>query len=272
MKRKLVVLLLLLVVGVSCFSGCGQKMPEASELLDNLFGTSDVESMDITLKMDIGMEMDMSEMGEEGTTMGFGMSGAIDMQVAEDVSHASGKVKVSFLGMTHEQEVETYVDSDKIYIKDAENGVWSVSTATDEWPEIDTSMLDGLDSKLYESFEMQSTEKGSEEYVVTGVLNLKKLAEKFGAKEALESMPEEIDAEKLNLNVVVVFDSKTKVCKSMEFSIPEGVVNGVEGVSATNFKFGFDVNQVNGVSVFVPEDVKSNAVEEDTEVEDMFQF
>lgn len=235
----------------------------AESLLQGISEKSyDVLDADLTLDMET--EMDMSELGADGS-MEFAVSADINVKSNKTNAYANGNVSVKVLGMNQSASIKSYYDDESAtsYTYNEKSGTWEYEKKEDSFPVTDAikKFQKKMNLDVLEDVQMKEHKKGSD-YEVTAAIcadSIKELAESTGADSSdfgftgtLNSLNES-DAE---MDILLVFDEESKEIKAVSFEME------LEGDTPGNISAEFKINQAGGeLDISIPDDVKESAVE-----------
>lgn len=268
MGKRVLSLLISTMLVSTLVTGCGTKIPTPDELLKNAWGTDEVESVDMDLVLDLGAEVDMSELTGEDASMNMDITADINMKSSEDVSYMEGNVGINLFGMSMDEAIKAYTVNDNseitTYTYNTENDCWYKSEGESN-SLIDTDSVTTLDTTMFSNLTMDEVTKDSMEYVLRGSVDFADLSNKLGM--TTEDLFEGVNTNGVNMDefkfdTVLTFDKETKLMKSMDFDINTDSIEMEEGIEFTKFKMTLKINKINGVDISVPSDIIENAVEE----------
>lgn len=254
MKHKIISILLGAVMA-SSMAACN-IMPQkvtAEELVEAMT-EMDAENVNLTVTADIDADIDMEELGVDGT-MAFAIEADFDLKSNKKYGSMEGDMSASIFGMNVNQDIEVYYDY-------KENTQYSYNETNKEWEkeEINSggnvretiSDIDGF----FEDLKLEK--KKGKDYVVSATIDYEKVAEMSDMSKSLEGVGGSSDSfEDMEMDVLMTFSGKTKEIKKMEFSTDK-----VEDVDIKKFEIGIEFNQIGGdVDVKIPEKVLDNAKE-----------
>ena len=268
MGKRVLSLLISAMLVSTLVTGCGTKTPTPDELLQNAWGTDEVESVDMDLVLDLGAKVDMSELTGEDASMNMDITADINMKSSEDVSYMEGNVGINLFGMSMDEAIKAYTVNDNseitTYTYNAENDCWYKSEGESN-SLIDTDSVTTLDTTMFSNFTMDEVTKDSMEYVLRGSVDFADLSNKLGM--TTEDLFEGVNTNGVNMDefkfdTVLTFDKETKLMKSMDFDINTDSIEMEEGTEFTKFKMTLKINKINGVDIDIPSDIIENAVDE----------
>lgn len=261
MKNKLLSFIVCSALVVGTLTGCSMPFGEkvtAESLLEQSIN-QEREKIDMDLKLVLDAEMDMSELGANGT-MSMAMKMDANMQATKEYGHMKGDIEVSLLGMNMNEEMEMYYDYDDevLYNYDAENDVWTYSDLDDS---ANISGISDMDIDVFDDLKLEEHKKGND-YVVTATVDYEDMSDVMGSDMDLEDMMSSDEMEDMKMDVKMTFDEKSKELRTMSFTID---MDEVEGVEFNEFSIEITFNEIDDdFKVKIPKSVKSGAVKEDT--------
>lgn len=271
MKKKhgLVSTLLITTMLLGTLSGCDAEKVTAEELVNGAFKET-AKSMDADVNFNFDVDVDASSLSgtdsDAGTMMSIKLNMDCNVKSSETIAYTEGTAQVEFFGMKQKETIKTYSDL-------SENVSYSYDEDSDSWTKSDLSSDSSFDfaeiakkitPDIFEDLTLEETKDKKADYTVSGVVTYKNLADIIGAD--LDNMlgsSDSINLDDLKYDVKMIFDRKTKVVKEYSFVIDTSALSTDEYVF-NSFDFDIKVNSVNDVEVSIPDDVKNNAVEEDT--------
>lgn len=235
-----------------------------AEILLQGISEKSYDVLDADLTLDMETEMDMSELGTEGS-MEFAVSANINVKSNKTNAYANGNVSVKVLGMNQSASIKSYYDDESAtsYTYNEKSGTWEYEKKEDSFPVTDAikKFQKKMNLDVLEDVQMKEHKKGSD-YEVTAAIcadSIKELAESTGADSSdfgftgtLDSLNES-DAE---MDILLVFDEESKEIKAVSFEME------LDSDTPGNISAEFKINQAGGeLDISIPDDVKESAVE-----------
>lgn len=235
-----------------------------AEILLQGISEKSYDVLDADLTLDMETEMDMSELGTEGS-MEFAVSADINVKSNKTNAYANGNVSVKVLGMNQSASIKSYYDDESAtsYTYNEKSGTWEYEKKEDSFPVTDAikKFQKKMNLDVLEDVQMKEHKKGSD-YEVTAAIcadSIKELAESTGADSSdfgftgtLDSLNES-DAE---MDILLVFDEESKEIKAVSFEME------LDSDTPGNISAEFKINQAGGeLDISIPDDVKESAVE-----------
>lgn len=257
-KRMLCMLYACLIAGT--LTGCQipflpEKVTAESLLENSMKNATAVIDADIEIDMDAGMDMES-----------LGVSGQMDMSVGIDANiksdgkygYVNGDVRAKVLGMSVNQDMETYIDykGGTTYTYNNETKQWEY-TETDN-VKFNTSKLD---TDMFKNPELKETKK-DEDYVVTAEVDYDSVEDIMG--DGIETTGDFSgigDLSKMEFDAEITFSRDEKELKSVKIEAEEG---NYDGMVINNLSVLLEINQMGGdIEVDIPKDIIKNAVKKE---------
>lgn len=220
--------------------------------------------LDADLTLDVETEMDMAELGAEGS-MEFAVNADINVKSNKTNAYANGNIGVKILGMNQSAGIKSYYDGESAtsYTYNEKSGTWEYEKKEGSFPVADAikKFQEKMNLDVLEDIQMKEHKKGSDYEVTASICadSVKELAESTGADSndfgftgTLDSLNES-DAE---MDILLVFDEESKEIKAVSFEME------LDGDTPGNISAEFKINQSGGeLDISIPDDVKESAVE-----------
>lgn len=267
MKRKLVSLLMMSLVFTQ-LTGCSlfQKVTAEDLVIDGLNTIANAESYDMDADLVIKVKAEV----EDSVTMGMDINTDINIEREEDLTHLKGDMGIEFMGMSMEEELESWVevDGDTTYTYDysAEDGLWYVSEEDTE--DTDKAEFDEDSLDIFSDLTLEERDSKKDDYVVTALIDIdeiKDLLDEFGDTSSLDELEDlGIDTDskdfELGFAVEMTFDADTKEIKTLKLDI-DGDAVSLDEVEFEEFTLELKFNSFNeDLGLKVPKSVKNDAL------------
>lgn len=268
MKKRILSLLTCITILSTLVTGCGAKVPTAEELLQNAWGSDEVTSADMIMKIDLEAKIDMSELTGEDTAMNMAIDADIDVKNSENISYMDGSIDINILGMDTTKPIKSYIEKDDntytMYEYDSEDDCWYIEEDSSV-NMINTESIASIDENIFENLTMDEVSKNSTEYVLRGSISYKDFAKTMDI-DMNELMGganvDDINIDDFKFDTVITFNKETKLIESITFNIDTDSINTEDteaGAKFTKFELAFLINQINGVDISIPKEVIDNA-------------
>lgn len=275
-KRKIVSVLFASIMLFPCITGCGKEKVTAESLINNASKTyQETKSLDADFTFNLDFDTDVSGMfgadsddtddtNDSGsTTMNTSFVFDGNIQTTEDVSYLSGNLGFTIFGMTTDTDLEMYVDqkNNVTYLRDPESDNW-IKEDNDEDTFDYEKASEFYHSELIENIALTNADdENSETYDVTGTISYDNLYKLMGdsTEDISLDLSDSMDTEDLKFQISMKFDRKSKDLKSCTISIDP--FETYDGTIYNKFEITVDINNVNNVTVSIPDSIVENAVE-----------
>lgn len=241
-------------------SGCSftSEKVTAERLLESAFSEKKASGIDMDMAMIFDGQMDMTELGVDGQ-MDLSMDMDANMKANQEYGYMSGTIKVKMLGMSVNQDVETYFDYEdgKTYTYDSESDQWSCK---DSEKSDSKSLFSGLDVGELKDPVLQEHKKG-EDYVVTASVGYDGLENIMGdGIGTTGDFADMADFSDMSLAVEICFSEDDKSLKSLSLQAEEGSYGDMD---LNELSLKISINEMSDdIEVEIPKDVLKNAIDD----------
>lgn len=236
----------------------------AEFLVDNaLVNTSEIVDMQISYTLEAEIVIGEGKNDEDGNALEYStdisISSNTNIKSDNKYGHTYGETVANVAGTEEfNEQFEVYYDYEKKiqYIYNPDKDIWTHSAMDDE-------SLKGagrkpyLDSKIFDDLKLEKHTDGKD-YSVTATTEFRRIKNMTGS-----SINDNIDTnmENTKMDVVMLFDSKTKKIKSIKYSTSNGEY---EGIPINIFCFEQKFNHDNIIKVEIPKSVFENSIDEES--------
>lgn len=250
MKKKILGVLLIGGLMGTLLTGCGEKVPTADELMEQVYS----EDLWHNADMDVEMSMGVESQGMKMTVLSIDANAEID----DDVTHMEGEMSINFF-MQMSMDVDMYATKEDgvtvTYQKDSGTGEWTRSEEEDESAE----MFDNLTSTAFTNIEMVEPQKEDTTYTINAQVavdpdnwDMSLFSDETDATPTLDKA-----------DCVLIFDRETNELQKISYDIRMLMTDEDGEESAMTVTAEFKFNQIGGTDVSIPLEVTNNAVDED---------
>lgn len=290
------VVLIIIIVGINMYKN--DDNITANELMENAFGKEEFKSLDADVNLELVMEADMNGMMEESDDAasyqdssvendtiegldqsdptGFDLDDNENASMSEIKLEVNAKIKtdrdVSYLktdmeydvfgftdNITEEQYIQTEGNRYLVYRYNVNENQWYKEINNDESFENADMILNIISMELFTDCEAKSTKDG---YEINGTLSTEKIVElllNYSEKDELDEVVDEINAYKFN--AIIIFNAD-KIIKEININC-ENTSDGLTSVELKEFSLNVIFNDINKVTVSVPEEIMENAISDE---------
>lgn len=250
MKKKILGVLLIGCLMGTLLTGCGKKIPTADELMEQVYS----EDLWHNADMDVDMSMGIESEGVEMTLLTVDVAAEVD----DDVTHMEGEMSINFF-MQMSMDVDMYDTKEDgvtvTYMKDSSTDEWTRS----EDEEDSLEMLDALGVDSFTNIEMVEPQKEDTTYTINAQINVDPddwdMSLVSGETDEIPTIDK--------ADCVLIFDRETNELQSISYDIRMLTTNEDGEESAMTVEAKVKFNQIGGMDVSIPLEVKNNAVDED---------
>ena len=269
--KKILVLLLMLVVCITSFTGCKEKVTAESIMLKVGMNTKDAKSMSANMVMNMDMAYDM-----EGVTGAIAMVMDMDMDIQlEPMSmYMNMAMTMNADGMTEEQISETYItpgeNEDEVIVYTGMEDMWYKEVgSTSEYMDMSdqftlaASMGDN-EGVTFELAEETTTVNGKEAYVLEGTMKGELLQEMLSSLKDMEALlGTEVDLTNAEATMNYLVYKENFMPAEMNLDISEFMAGllSESGITFETVKLKYVFESFDQTTVTVPEEVVSGAIE-----------